>query len=64
MQILFYAWLCLVRGILMETDYCSIFKGEVIMAFHIGGNAPLSDTAVSGSGYGHIHVSVDIVVRF
>ena len=59
----FDAWLCLVRHILMETDSCSIFKGEVIMDRHVGWDVRPSETAASGSGYGHTHVSVDIFVR-
>ena len=63
MWIIFDAWLCLVGDILTETDSCSIFKGEVRTAHHVGWHIRTSDTVMSGHGYGHTHISVDIVVR-
>ena len=62
--ILFDAGLCLVRDILMETGFCSVFKGETRTACRVGRNARPSETVVSGSRYGHTHVSVHIVVRW
>ena len=60
--IIFDAWFCLVRNILMETDYCSILKGEAKAAQYVGCNTQHSETDMSGSGYGHTYVIVNIAV--
>ena len=46
----------------MEAYSCSILKGKVGSARHIGQNVLSTKTMVSGPGNNHTHVGVDIVV--
>ena len=58
--ILFDAGLCLVRDILMDFDYCFIFKGEARMYRHVGWVLPPLEAVMGGSSYVHTYMSVAI----
>ena len=61
-QWLISEFLCLVRDFLMESDSWYIFKGKWVAAGHIGCNTITAEEMLSGTGYGHNNVSVDIIV--
>ena len=46
----------------MKADYCSIFKGKLVMTGHIGWNKIAADKMVIVPGYFHTHLVVDIFV--
>ena len=46
----------------MEAYYCSVFKGNVGLACHIGQGTQLLETVVGGPGNFHNYISVEIIL--